>query len=87
MTKEFYHLQLSEMLADEKKYTLLKGDPTRNYRQDLINLADYGFDNRVLTKKKGDTWYLVLVGYQQFTPFQRSTKKTCPPPPSSAYRE
>lgn len=52
MTKELHYSQLTEMLNNENTYTELKGDPTRGYRHDLMNLVDYGFDNKVLTKKK-----------------------------------
>lgn len=52
LNKEFYHLHLLEMLADEDTYTRLAEDPTVSNRGDLVNLVDYGYDKRVLTNEE-----------------------------------
>lgn len=52
MDKTVYHSQLLDMLGDENTHTQLDKDPTSKYRIDLLNLVDYGFYMRVITKKE-----------------------------------
>lgn len=52
LDKSYYHSQLQEMLNDGNTYSLLSGDPNKQYRTELRNLVDYGYYMRIINKKE-----------------------------------
>lgn len=52
LSKDFYHGQISETLADSEAYQKLDHDPTFEYRNQLNILVNKGFNTSVLSNKE-----------------------------------
>lgn len=52
LDKEAYEAEMLCLLSDRTTYLPIKGNPTTNYRKELVDLVEEGFKKNIVSKKE-----------------------------------